>query len=212
MGEVLLTKSINEAIPLVILIFMGIGLYHGFKKNQAFLSEREELLKRYLLFRGDQQVRLKIYGDDEKLYREILRGFSNSWKNFRSSYDRYLQYVAENTRKTRRVLQLLTLGLIVNSMRLLLEEYFFFGIMGRFTYIILRELSNYILVIFGFFLLRVQTRRYISLKGEALKMEREILSLPNQLSNKGEKGFIDNEFIPIEEKVTGKIGAENEGN
>ncbi len=49
MVEVFLIKSINEAIPFVILIFMGIGLYRGFKKNQAFLSEREDLLKRYLL-------------------------------------------------------------------------------------------------------------------------------------------------------------------
>ncbi len=157
-------------------------------------------------------MRLKIYGDDEKLYREILKNFSNSWKNFRSSYDRYLRSVAENTRKTKRILQLLTLGLIINSMRLVIEEYLFFGITRRFTYIILREISNYILVVFGFFLLRIQTQRYLSLKGEAMKMERDILFFPNQLSNKGEKGFIDNEFIPLEEEVSGKMGAEDEGN
>ena len=67
MNEVLWIKLLNEGIPLFLLIGLGFVLYRGFKKNQGLLSEREELLKRYLLFRGDKQVRLKIYGEDEKI-------------------------------------------------------------------------------------------------------------------------------------------------
>ena len=60
-------KIVNEVIPLLLLIGMGFVLYRGIRRNQTLLSEREELLKRYLLFRGDRQVRLKIYGGDEKI-------------------------------------------------------------------------------------------------------------------------------------------------
>jgi len=49
-------------------------LYRGFKQNQALLSEREDF-KRYLLFRGDKEVRLKIYGEDETVYENFSKIF-----------------------------------------------------------------------------------------------------------------------------------------
>jgi len=198
MNGVILIKLLNEGIPLILLIGMGFGLYRGLKKNQTFLSEREELLKRYLLFRGDQQVRLKIYGGDEKLYPDLLKNLSNSWKNFKKSYDQYLLSLVQNTTKTKRFLQLITLGLLINSARLLIEEYFFFGFKARFTYTFLREISNYILVILSFFLLRIQTHRYLSLRREALKMDREILFFQNNLSAEGDHELLYNEFTPLE--------------
>lgn len=191
-------KFVNEGISFFLLTVFGIVFYRGFRKNQALLSEKEELLKRYLLFRGDKQARLKVYGEDENIYRELLKNFSNSWKNFQRTYDQCLQGLARNTTKTKRFLQVITLGLFANSLRLLVEEYYFFGPQNRFFYTGLRELSNYVLVIFSFFLIRAQTHQYLSLKGETVKMEREILFFPNHLSPEGEQMGLYNEFDPLE--------------
>ena len=208
MTEVILIKYLNEGIPLILLVGMGFIIYLGLKKNQTLLSEREELLKRYLLFRGDLQIRLKVYGEDEKLYQELLKNISESWKNFKKTYDQYLHLLSKNTAKTRRLLWLLTLGLLLNSGRLLVDEYFFYGIQSRFFYTAMGELSHYVLVILGFFLLRSQTHRFLSLKGESTKMEREILFYSNSLSKIGEKEVLYDEFSPLE-KEGGEDGKED---
>jgi hypothetical protein len=198
MNEVMWIRLLNEGIPLFLLIGLSFTLYRGLKKNQTLLSEREELLKRYLLFRGDKQVRLKIYGEDEKVYGELLRNLSNSWKNFKKTYDQCLVSLAQSTTKTKRFLQLITLGLLVNSTRLFIEEYFFFGLHARFYTIVAKELPYYVLVILSFFLLRTQTQKFLSLKGEAVKMDREILFFSNNLSGEGEHEILYNEFDPLE--------------
>jgi len=198
MSEVVWIKLLNEGIPLILIIGVGFALYRGFKRNQILLSEREELLKRYLLFRGDKQVRLKICGEDEKVYRELLKNLSNSWKNFKKTYDQCLFSLAQNTMKTQRILQLITLGLLINSVRLFVEEYFFFGLKARFLYIVVRELSSYVLVILSFLLLRTQTQKFFSLKGETVKMDREILFFPNNISAEGNQEGLYNEFDPLE--------------
>jgi hypothetical protein len=58
-------------------------------------------------------------------------------------------------------------------------------------------------VILSFFLLRTQTQKFLSLKGEVVKMDREILFFPNNLSGEGEHEVLYDEFDPLEE-----IGAE----
>ena len=67
---------VNEGVSFLLLVGIGLVLYRGLKKNQSYLSEREELLKRYLLFRGDIQVRLKVFGEDEQTYQELLKNLS----------------------------------------------------------------------------------------------------------------------------------------
>jgi hypothetical protein len=204
MNEGIWIRLLNEGIPLFLLIGLGLVLYRGLKKNQTLLSEREELLKRYLLFRGDKQVRLKIYREDEKVYRELLQNLSNSWKNFKKTYDQCLLSLAQNTTKTKQFLSLITLVLLINSTRHFVEAYFFSSLKARFFYIIVRELSNYVLVILSFFLLRTQTHKFLSLKGKVVKMDREILFYPNSLSTEGEHEVLYNEFDPLE-----KTGEEN---
>lgn len=203
-GGVMWIKYVNEGIPLFLLIGIGIILYRGLKKNQDYLLEREELLKRYLHFRGDIQVRLKVFGEDEQTYQELLKNLSESWKNFKKAYDQYLFSLSQNTVKVKRVLLLLAIGLLINSVRLLIEEYYFFGVDSRFFHIVGSELSNYVLVILGFLLLRSQTRPFLSQRGEPVKMERDILFYSNSLSEFGEKESLYNEFSPLEE-----MGAED---
>jgi hypothetical protein len=198
MDEGIWIRLLNEGIPLLLLIGMGFVLFRGVKKNQTLLTDREELLKRYLLFRGDKQVRLKVYGDDEKVYQELLKNLSNSWKNFKKTYDHCLLSLAQNTMKTRRFLYLLTLGLLINSARHFVEAYFSFNLKTRFSYIMIRELSNYVLVFLSMFLLRAQTQKFLTLKGEVVKMDREILFFPNSLSTEGEHEVLYNEFDPLE--------------
>ncbi len=100
--------------------------------------------------------------------------------------------------KTQRILQLITLGLLINSVRVFVEEYFFFGLKARFLYIVVRELSSYVLVILSFLLLRTQTQKFLSLKGETAKMDREILFFPNNISAEGNQEGLYNEFDPLE--------------
>jgi hypothetical protein len=210
MNEEIWINLLNEGISLFLLIGLGFTLYRGLKKNQTLLSEREELLKRYLLFRGDKQVRLKIYGDDEKVYQELLKNLSNSWKNFKKTYDQCLLSLAQNTTRTKQFLYLITLGLLINSARYFVEAYFFFNLKAQFFYILVRELSNYVLVILSFFLLRTQTHKFLSLKGEVVKMDREILFYPNSLSTEGEQEVLYNEFDPLE--ATGEGDGKEDSN
>jgi len=191
-------KLINEAIPFFLLIGLGFVLYRGLKINQSLLSEREELLKRYLLFRGDRQVRLKIYGRDEKIYMDLLKNISSSWKNFKKAYDECLLSLAQNTSKTKRFLQLITLGLLINTVRLFIEDYYFYGLEAHFFYTTARELSSYVLVFLSFFLLRNQTYKFLTLKGEVVKMDREILFFPNNMEAQEEHEGLYNEFDPLE--------------
>jgi hypothetical protein len=198
MNEGIWVKLLNEGIPLLLLIGLGFVLYRGLKRNQTLLTEREELLKRYLLFRGDKQVRLRIYREDENVYRELLQNLSNSWKNFKKTYDQCLLSLAQNTTKTRQFLSLITLGFLINSTRHFVEAYFSYSLKAQFFYIIVRELSNYVLVVLSFFLLRTQTHKFVSLKGKVVKMDREILFYPNSLSPEGEHEVLYNEFDPLE--------------
>jgi hypothetical protein len=191
-------KLVNEGIPFLLLIGLAFVLYRGLRRNQTLLSEREELLKRYLLFRGDRQVRLKIYGGDEKIYLDLLKNISSSWKNFKRAYDQCLLSLAQNTTKTKRFLQLLTLGLLINTARLFTEDYYFFGFDPHFFYTVAREVSSYILVVLSFFLLRNQTQMFLTLKGEVVKMDREILFFPNNIENQEEHEGLFNEFDPLE--------------
>jgi hypothetical protein len=193
-------KVVNEGIPFLLLIGIGFVLYRGAKTNQTLLSQREELLKRYLLFRGDRQVRLKIYGGDEKVYRDLLKNISSSWKNFKKAYDQCLLSLAQNTTKTKRLLQLITLGLLINTVRLYIEDYYFFGLEVHFFYTTARELSSYVLVVLSFFLLRNQTQKFVTLKGEVVKMDREVLFFPNNMEAQEEHEGLFNEFDPLEAK------------
>lgn len=198
MNEVMIIKLLNEMIPFFLLLCLSLVLYKGLRRNQILLSEREELLKRYLLFRGDRQVRLKIYGEDEKIYKELLKNISNSWKHFKKVYDQCLQSLARNTHKTRRLIQLITLGLLINSIRLFIEDYYFYGFEAHLFYTLTREVSYYVLVSLSFLLLRVQTQKFLTLKGEVVKMDREILFFPNHMTLKeGQEVFL-NEFDPLE--------------
>jgi len=196
-------KFVNEGIPFLLLIGIGFVLYRGLKINQVLLSEREELLKRYLLFRGDRQVRLKIYGGDEKVYLDLLKNISSSWKNFKKAYDQCLNSLAQNTTKTKRFLQLITLGLLINTVRLFIEDYYFFGLEVHFLYTLARELSSYVLAILSFFLLRNQTQKFLTYKGEVIKMDREILFFPNNLEDQEEHEGLYNEFDPLEVRKVG---------
>ncbi len=198
MNEAMWIKLLNEGIPFLLLIGLSFFAFRGFKSNQTLLSEREELLRRYLLFRGDKQVRLKIYGDDENIRNELLKNISNSWKNFKKAYDQSLLSLAQNTAKTKRILYLIALGLLINSARHFVEVYFLSNLRTQFFYILIRELSNYILVLLCFFLLRTQTQKFLTFKGEVVRMEREILFFPNGLSGEGEQEVLYNEFDPIE--------------
>ena len=202
-------RVVNEIIPFLLLIGIGFVLSRGLKINQALLSEREELLKRYLLFRGDRQVRLKIYGGDNKTYLDLLKNISSSWKNFKKAYDECLLSLAQNTKKTKGFLQLITLGLFINTVRLFIEDYYFFGLETHFFYTTARELSSYVLVILSFFLLRNQTQKFLTLKGEVVKMDREILFFPNNLEAQEEHEGLYNEFDPLETR-RGEDGKEDQ--
>jgi hypothetical protein len=188
----------NEGISLLLLITLGFTFYRGFRKNQSLLTEREELLKRYLLYRGDRQVRLKIYEGNEKVYQELLKNLSTSWKNFKKTYDECLLSFGQNTHQTKFFLELITLGLLINSGSHFIQEYFYIGFNSHFIHTVVKELSSYVLVFLSFFLLRIQTHRLLSLKGETAKMDREILFYPNHLSAESNRDVLYDEFDPLE--------------
>jgi hypothetical protein len=200
MNAVTWIKLMNEGIPLLLLMGLGFVLYRGIKKNQFLIAEREDLVRRYLLFRGDKQVRLKVYGQDDTIQRELLKTFSSSWKNFKRSYDHYQNSFLANTARTKLLLQLVTLGLLLNSARVLIEEYYFYGFKDRFFLAAAREPLNYVLVVLGFFVLRAQVRPYITSYGKVAKIDLETLFFPNHLANDRKHEYLYNEFAPLEDK------------
>jgi hypothetical protein len=200
MNAVMLIKLMNEGIPLLLLIGLSLVTYRGLKKNQFLLAEREDLLRRYILFRGDKHVRLKVYGQDDKVQRELLKTLSDSWKNFKRSYDQYQSSFLANTARTRMLVQIITLGLLLNSARHLFEEYYFYGLKDRFFLAGAGELLIYVPVILSFFLLKVQARPYLSPNGKASKIDLETLFFPNNLGSEKEHEHLYNEFEPLDNK------------
>ncbi len=97
-------------------------------------------------------------------------------------------------------LQLFTLGLLLNSARRLIEEYYFYGFKDRFFLAAAREPLNYVLVVLSFFLLRAQARPYLAPNGKAAKIDLETLFFPNHLANEREHEYLYNEFEPLDDK------------
>ena len=204
MTVVMWIKLMNEGIPVLLLVMMSVITYRGIKKNQSLLADREDLVRRYLLFRGDKQVRLKVYGQDDKVQRELLKTLSNSWKNFKRTYDQYQASFLANTARTKLLLRVITLALIINSGRILGEEYYFYGFENRFFLAAAREPLNYVLVVLSFLLLKAQARPYLAPNAKAARMDLETLFFPNHLANEKDYEYLYNEFAPLDEK-----GAEN---
>ncbi len=200
MNSFLWIKLANEAIPFIFLIALSVITYRGLRKNQFLLSEREDLLRRYLLFRSDKHVRLKAYGQDDHIRRELLRTLSNSWKTFKKAYDQYQVSLLSNTARAKVWLQLITLGLFINSSRRLIEEYYFYGFEDRFFLVASREIIYYVLVGLSFFLLKVQARFYPVLNGKAGRVDLETLFSPDHLASEKEHQNLYNEFEPLDGK------------
>ncbi len=189
---------LDEGIPLFLLAALALAFYRGYKKNHALLLGREDLLRRYLLFRGDKQVRLKMFGENDKASQELLRSISNSWKNFKKAHDSYLSSLAQNTKRTQMLLQVITLCLIVNTLRLLIVDFISWGPEKiHFLYSLTRELAGYVLVILTFALLKIQTRRFVPSKGSAVEADRELLFF-STVPTEGESEGLYNEFDPLE--------------
>ena len=203
MNAVIWIKLMNEGIPLLLLAGLSAVAYRGLKANQFVLAEREDLLRRYLLFRGEKQIRLKMYGKDETIQRELLKTLSISWKNFKKTYDQLDASFVSNTSKTRLFLQLFALGLLINSLRRLGEEYYFYGFGDRVLLAAARELPNYVLVVLSFFLLKAQVRPYLAPNGKATKIDVETLFFSNHLSDEKEHEHLYNEFEPLDDKGAG---------
>ena len=203
MDAVMWIKLMNEGIPLLLLAGLSAVAYWGLKWNQFFLAEREDLLRRYLLFRGEKQIRLKVYGKDEKIQRELLKTLSTSWKNFKKTYDQLQASFVSNTSRTKILLKLFALGLFINSLRRLVEEYYFYGFGDRVLLVGARELANYVLVVLSFLLLRVQVRPYLAANGKATKIDLETLFFSNSLFSDKEHEYLYNEFEPLDDKGVG---------
>jgi hypothetical protein len=200
MNTVMWIRLMNEGIPLLLLAGLSVVAYRGLGKNQVLLAEREDLFRRYLLFRGEKQIRLKVYGKDEKIQRELLKTLSTSWKNFKRTYDQYQASLVSNTSRTKLFLQLFTLGLIVNSLRRLGEEYYFYGLGDRVLLVAARELANYVPVFLGFFLLSAQVRPYLAANGKTGKIDLETSFFSNPLLSEKENEYLYNEFEPLDDK------------
>jgi hypothetical protein len=199
---------LDEGISLAFLIALGLTFYRGFKRNHTLLWERENLLKRYLLFRGDKQVTLKAIREDAKAYQELIKTISNSWKTFKKASDQYLTSFAQNTARTKFFLQIITAGLVINSLRNFFSDYFLFGLQIHLFYTLMRELSSYVPVILCFGLLRVQTRPFLPLRVKTVEMDREVLFFPNG-QPEGESEHLYNEFDPLD-RSGGDDGKENQ--
>jgi len=200
---------LDNTIPLFLFVALGLTFYQGFKKNHSLLSDREDLLKRYLIFRGDKQVLFKTLTEKDQAYQDVRKTISNSWKNFKKTYDQYLTSFARNTARTKLFLQIITLGFILNSARLVLADLLMGNSSRHLAYTVLSELPSYVLVILCFLVLRIQAHRVLLPKVKAVEMDREILFFPNGRPEGEDRRHYD-EFDPLE--VTGGEDGEEHQN
>jgi hypothetical protein len=203
-------RIVTEPMPHVRSVSVGVWIRSGSRLETPAENGVSHFIE-HMLFKGTKrrsarQIAKEIeqeYISSDQKYLDLLKNISSSWKNFKKSYDECLNSLAQNTIKTKRLLQLITAGLLINTARLFIEDYYFFGWEAHFLYTTARELSSYVLVVLSFFLLRNQTQKFLTLKGEVVKMDREILFFPNNLEDQEEHEGLYNEFDPLEVRKGG---------
>ena len=149
----------DALVSLVLAALMTGLILQNRRKNQSIGTDIENLIRRYIVFRGHRQALMKFHQKDEAVKHEILRTVSTSWNHFKTMLGKYTSNLEETNRRARNLLLILAALLVLNSLRNLA----FADVLSqtRWTGLIfvVKELPLYLFLITGFVLIRIQSHQ-----------------------------------------------------
>jgi hypothetical protein len=198
-------SGLNERVTLVLVGLMAFFMYRNVRDYDSITQEMETLFRRYLLFRNDKQITLKMHEQDEKVRNEILRSISKSWKQFRRTHGELVDTLLGNIRKTLLAYYVILGILLINTLRIFLADWSETGGFSALLEVAIKEGPSYLLLALGFLLIRIQTRQRRGGNGRPYEIELETIFPDIGVQDRS----LYDEFEPIdEEEGAGEIDSE----
>jgi hypothetical protein len=195
-------KGLDEWITLVLVLLIASCIYRSARNSGSIAEEMDALSRRYLLFRNEKQIALKMHEQNEEVRNEILRSISNSWKYFRRTHGELVGTLLGTIRKTL-VAYYVILGIsVINTVRVFLTDWFTSGGVPSPLEVAIKEGPSYLLLALGFLLIRMQTHRKRGGRGRPYEIELETLFPEMGVRDRS----IYDEFEPMDDREGGGVG------
>jgi len=200
--------GLDAWITLVLVLLVALYIYRNVRNYDSITQEMGTLFRRYLHFRNDKQITLKMHEHDDEVRNEILRSISKSWKHFRGIHGELVGTLLGNIRKTLMAYYVILGILLINTLRVLLTDWLKTGAVPATLEVVVQEAPGYLLLALGFLLIRVQTRHERGGSGRPYEIELETIFADIG----GQDRNLYDEFEPIDEgEVEGEIDSEGAG-
>ena len=194
--------GLDEWITLVLVVLVALCIYRNVRKYDSITQEMNTLFRRYLQFRSDKQITLRMHEHDEEVRNEILRSISQSWRHFRRIHGELVDTLLGNIRKTLLAYYVIFGVLLFNTVRVFLTDWFKTGGVPVTLELVIKEAPCYLLLALGFLLIRVQTRHRRGGSGRPYEVELETIFADIGVQDRG----LSNEFEPIDEEGQTAVG------
>jgi hypothetical protein len=185
----------DALVSLVLAVLVATVILQNRRKNQSTTSEVENLIRRYIIFRGRRQVLMRVHQKDASVRDELLKAISNSWNHLKNMLERYSMVLRETDRRARNLLSIIAVCMILNSARTLA-----FGILVDRTewkgvVWLVKELPMYFFLLTGFLLISIQSRRFGKRPLTTFTAELDAIFSDTEQHQEA----LDNEFDPIDQ-------------
>jgi hypothetical protein len=187
--------GLDDWVTLVLVILLTFCIYRNLRKYDSVTQAMDTLFRRYLRFRSDKQITLKIHEHDEEVRNEILKSISQSWKHFRTTHGKLLDTLLGDIRKTLLAYYVILGILLINTLRVFLADCFKTGEVPGSLEFAIKEAPCYLLLVLGFLLIRVQTRHKRGGGGRPYEVELETIFADIGLQDRN----LYDEFEPMDE-------------
>ena len=185
----------DAVVTLVLVLLVAMVILQNRRKHQSIVTEVENLIRRYIVFRGHRQALIKVHQGDEKTKHEMLRAISSSWNQFKSALENHSITLERTDRRTRNALYILGVIMVANSLREFASGILIDHIQWGDIIFVLRELPAYLFLATGFLLIIIQSRRWK--KRPLTTFDGELDAIFSDTEKTQEA--LDNEFDPIEQ-------------
>ena len=200
--------GLDEWITLVLVVLVAFCIYRNVRNYDSITQEMDTFFRRYLHFRNDKQITLKMHEQDEDVRNEILRSISKSWKHFRRIHGELVGTLSGNIRKTLLAYYVILGILLINTLRVFLTDWLKTGAVPATLEVAIKEAPSYLLLALGLLLIRVQTRHRRGGGGRPYEIELETIFADIGVQDRS----LYDEFEPIDEgEVEGEIDSEKAG-
>jgi len=185
----------DALVSLALAILVAGVILQNRRKNLSITSEMENLIRRYIIFRGHRQALMKVHQKDQEVKHEILKAISKSWNHFKGMLEKYSITLRDTDRRARNFLLILGVLMVLNGLRTIA-----LGVQGGRLHwaglvLLLRESPMYFLLLTGFLLISIQSHRLGKQPLASFHTELDtIFSDTEQI-----QAALDNEFDPIDQ-------------